>query len=217
MKKILFVSLLLFTACSNSNVSSQKIDLYKDIPVKNDINGVSIESSSVNTKNVDNYLFRDDTIYVDLRYYSWVIRDGHIGGFSFYSFYEFFASMEDTDNDNRLFSYKKESPICKVGSFTPNYVESEFMLNNLFPKDKNIFAISQSGLECTYFFNLLIQYGYDSSKLYNIGGFSNGTGLYNVAYINIDNPKHLVEGNPLLDIDKIDVTFDFMKELTPID
>ena len=75
--------------------------------------------------------------------------------------------------DNRLFKMKNEmGKIGQVGNFVPNYEESEFVLNELFPKDKNIFAISIEGSECIYFLNLLIQYGYDPAKLFNIGGFS---------------------------------------------
>lgn len=219
MKKIILLFLLTLTGCFNSSNSSLEVEKnpYENIPVKNEPDGFTIEASSVNTRNIDNYLFRDDTMYVDLRYYSWVLSQGHIAGFSFFPFYELIAAMDNSENDNKLFSYKKESPICEVGSFSPNYEESEFLLYNLFPKDKYIFAISQSGLECVYFFNLLVQYGYDASKLYNIGGFSNGTGLYNIAYIDLENPRYLVKGNPILDGSIKDITYDFMNGLTPLE
>lgn len=229
MKKILLLTLLLLAGCNGNNSNSS--NLYENIPEKIEVNGVSIEASSVNTKNIDNYLFRDDTVYVDLRPYSEVVKEGHIAGFSFYPYYELIATFEGYEEsikneageviekipqDNRLFKYKLESPVCKVGDFSPNYEESIFLLNELFPKDKYIFAISQSGLECHYFFNLLIQYGYDVSKLYNIGGFAIGTGFHNIAYKNIDDPKHLVPGNPLIDHEVQNITFDFMRDLTPI-
>lgn len=218
MKKILLVLFLLLGGCANSSNSSSDINTnpYENIPIKNDVNGFRIEDSPVNTRNIDYYMFRDDTVYVDLRYYSWVLSDGHIAGFSFYPFYELIASMENSETDNKLFAYKKQSPICDVGSFYPNYEESELLLNELFPKDKYIFAISQSGLECNYLFNLLLQYDYDPSKLYNIGGFSRGTGFYNVAYKDLDNPKYLVKGNAFLDNNIKDITYDFMVGLTPI-
>ena len=73
MKKFLLLlsSTLLLTGCFNNSNE----DLYKDIPVKNDINGVTIEASSVNTQNIDNYLFRDDTVYVDLRPYNEIAKE----------------------------------------------------------------------------------------------------------------------------------------------
>lgn len=221
MKKFLLLlsSTLLLTGCFNNSNE----DLYKDIPVKNDINGVTIEASSVNTQNIDNYLFRDDTVYVDLRPYNEIAKEGHIAGFSFFPYYDLIATMEGTSDskgnpkDNRLFKMKNDRGMLgQIGNFEPNYVESEQVINKLFPKDKYIFAITISNNECMYFLNLLIQYGYNPAMLYNIGGFSIGTGFYNIAYKNIENPKYLVEGNPLIDTSEDSITFNFMKDLTPL-
>ena len=221
MKKIILIllSILMFTGCFNGYDGSK----VKPIPEKYDVRGVNIESSSITTKNIDEYLFREDSVYVDLRPYSEIVREGHIAGFSFYPFYDFIASLENTKDsegnpyDNRLFVMEnKKGMIGQIGTFSPNYEESELILNKLFSKDKYIFAITISCNETMYFFNLLIQYGYDSSKLYNVGGFSIGTGFENIAYINIDNPKYLVKGNPTIGSIEDNTTFDFMNELTPI-
>ena len=144
MKKIILLFLLTLTGCFNSSNSSLEVEKnpYENIPVKNEPDGFTIEASSVNTRNIDNYLFRDDTMYVDLRYYSWVLSQGHIAGFSFFPFYELIAAMDNSENDNKLFSYKKESPICEVGSFSPNYEESEFLLYNLFPVESHTIQLS---------------------------------------------------------------------------
>lgn len=222
MKKNVFLtgilSLFLIVGCNGNTVNN-----YDVIPEKLEVNSVNIEASSINTQNIDNYLFRDDVVYVDLRSYSEIAKEGHIAGFSFYPYYDFIATMEGTKDedgnpkDNRLFRMKNEmGKLGTVGNFIPNYEESEDVLYELFPKDKYIFAITISNNECMYFLNLLIQYGYDASKLYNIGGFSIGTGLKNVAYKSIDNPKYLVEGNPLLSTTNQNHTFDFMSNLTPI-
>lgn len=213
MKKILLFMLFLLTIVSCGNTK-------QGIPSKKNNQSVAIVDSGVNTSNIDEYLFRDDVIYVDLRPYSWVAKDGHIAGFSFYPFYDLIAHRNYTD---RLFMmdtvYSEDGNKIiggEVGTFTPNFIESEIVINNIFPKDKYIFAISQSGLESCYFLNLLIQLGYDSSKLYNIGGFSISTGFDNLAYISIENPKYLVKGNPIL-TDVPNVTFNFKDNLTPID
>ena len=221
MKKIYlsFLSLsLLFTGCQNKVVED-----FSSIPEKININGTSIEDSSVTTKNIDNYLFRDDVVYVDLRPYAEIVKEGHIAGFGFYPFYDLIATMEGSkeengsSKDNRLFYMKNEKGMLgMIGNFEPNYEESEQILNVLFPKDKYIFAITISCNESIYFLNLLVQYGYDPGKLYNIGGFSIGTGLNNVAYKSIENPKYLVKGNPLIPTTGQNITFDFMKGLTPI-
>ena len=213
MKKVLlFLVFFLLVGCS-------KTPDYSIIPEKKDPKSVAIIDSGVTTKNINNYLFREDTIYVDLRPYSWILRDGHIAGFGFYPFYDLIAHRQEED---RLFSmdvvYNEDgSKILggAVGSFSANYEESAMVINKLFPKDKYIFAISQSGLECCYFLNLLIQLDYDPAKLYNVGGFSISTGFENTAYIDIENPIYLVEGNLLIS-SNINETFDFMQELTPI-
>ena len=212
MKKILLFMLFLLTIVSCGNTK-------QGIPSKKNNQSVAIVDSGVNTSNIDEYLFRDDVIYVDLRPNSWVAKDGHIAGFSFYPFYDLIAHRNYTD---RLFMmdtvYSEDGNKIiggEVGTFIPNFVESEIVINNIFPKDKYIFAISQSGLESCYFLNLLIQLGYDSSKLYNIGGFSISTGFENLAYISIENPKYLVKGNPIL-TDVPNVTFNFKDSLTPI-
>lgn len=221
MKKILLSLLtisLLFTGCSSGGEND-----FTYIPEKINAEGTSIEASSVTTKNIDNYLFRDDVIYVDLRPYAEIISEGHIAGFSFYPFYDFIATIDGAKDenknpkDNRLFKMKNESGrLGSVGNFIPTYEESEFILNDLFPKDKYIFAITISCNESVYFLNLLKQYGYDPAKLYNIGGFSINTGLENKAYKNIDDPMHLVDGNPYIQAVGKYETFDFMKGLTPI-
>lgn len=212
MKKIIlfFLFCFLLISCSNN----------KNIPSKINANSVAINDSGVNTSNIDDYLFRKDVVYVDLRPYSWVAKDGHIAGFSFFPFYDLIAHRK---NDDRLFKmdvvYKDDGNKIlggEIGSFTPNFMESEMVINRLFPKDKYIFTISQSGLEGCYFLNLLIQLGYEPSKLYNVGGFSISTGFENLAYTSIENPKYLVKGNPIL-TDVQDITFDFMKNLTPIE
>lgn len=223
LKRITLFSLVLslFVSCSGYESSSE--NLYENIPVKNDIDGVSIEASSVNTQNIDNYLFREDVVYVDLRPYAEIMKQGHIAGFSFYPFYEFIATNEVAKDENgnpinnRLFSMKDErGKMGQVGNFVPNYVESEQILYSFFPKDKYIFALTISCNESMYFLNLLKQYDYNPAHLYNIGGFSIGTGLENKAYINIDNPKYLVRGNGFLQSYSGYTTFDFMKDLTPI-
>lgn len=220
-KKIILsgISFFLLIGC----FGCKQTENYSEIPLKNDPQGVTIESSSINTKNIDNYLFRDDVVYVDLRAYAEIAKEGHIAGFSFYPFYDFIASSEGTKDyngilmDNRLFKMKNEfGKLGTVGNFEPNYEESEQILNSLFPKEKYIFAITISCNESVYFLNLLKQYGYDPSKLYNIGGFSIGTGFENIAYVDNESPKYLVKGNPFVNSIGQNITFDFMKDLTPI-
>ena len=83
-KKIILsgISFFLLIGC----FGCKQTENYSKIPLKNDPQGVSIEASSVNTQNIDNYLFRDDVVYVDLRPYAEIAKEGHIAGFGFYPF-----------------------------------------------------------------------------------------------------------------------------------
>lgn len=215
MKKILLglLSMLLISGCSNSS------NKYQNVPSKDNPSSTVAYESSVTTRNIDNYLFRDDSIYVDLRPYSWIAKDGHIAGFAFYPFYDFIASNTSTDT---LYSFKKITKpdgsiilLGDEGSFSANYVESEMLLNRYFPKDKNIFAISQSGLESIYFLNLLKQLGYDASKLYNIGGFMISPGFEVPAYNTYPDAKYKVAGNP--DLEYSNNSFTTFSELTKLE
>lgn len=209
---VLLLSIML-TSCGTSNK-------YKELEVPSKINpaGISALDSSVTTTNIEDYLFREDSQYIDLRPYSWVIKDGHIAGFEFFPFYDFLAHNAKKD---RLFTFSNKNEagetlvLGDVGTFSPNYVESVSLLNRYFSVDKNIFVISQSGLEGCYFINLLVQYGYDCSKLYNVGGYSISPGLGHIPYISIENPKYKVEGNKLID-SQINEEFNPFSELTPI-
>lgn len=207
---VLLLSLLL-TSCNTSNK-------YKEVPVKINPTGISALDSSVTTENIENYLFREDCQYIDLRPYSWVIKEGHIAGFEFFPFYDFLAHNAKSD---RLFTFGNKSEtgeslvLGDIGTFSPNYVESVSLLKRYFNENKNIFIISQSGLESCYFINLLIQYGYDSSKLYNIGGYSISPGFGCIPYLGIENPKYKVDGNKLID-SQLNETLNPFSELTPL-
>jgi hypothetical protein len=103
------------------------------------------------------------------------------------------------------------------GSFTPNYIESEQIITSIFPKNKIIFAISESGDVSTYFFRLLHQLGYDPSLLYNIGGYDNNAG-FQIAYRNLEGAKYKVNGNGI--VSGVQVYYSYEKiinSLTPIE
>lgn len=183
-------------------------EVEKKIPKKVNPEGFSVRDSSIQPHNLDEYLFIDDVMYVDVRPYNSIIKYGYVAGFQFVPYYDIIASRI---NDKTLFEMTQSG---QVGEFLPNFVESEQYLNYLFPKDKKILAISEEGSECSYLFNLLKQYGYEPANLYNVGGFANNSGFI-LAYRNLDNPQNLVPGNPI----SIEFTIDykFAEKLTPID
>ena len=157
-----------------------------------------MSESPITPQNIDSYLFRKDCIYVDLRSSQTFYSEGHIAGFTNIPYYNYLAGYP---NDNKsLFKMTRKDGVVlgAKDSFAPNYEESESIIFETFPKDKNIIAISTAGVESCYFLNLLFQLGYNPEKLYNAGSFTNGMGN-DIAYRTYKNARHLVKGIPLVD------------------
>ena len=195
MKKfIILLSLFLLVSCSQGGNSSSIPEV---VPPK--VNAENLDVDVINTTNLDDYLFRDDVFYVDLRYYSWVLKYGYIAGFSFIPYYSFIAVKSETSTNALFRQAKTETALSgDVGSFKPVYVESVNILKNLFPQDKKIFLVSESGLESYYMAALLTQYGYETKNIYNVGGVSNQFGPY-PAYKKVG--KYFVPGNKFVEQD----------------
>jgi rhodanese-related sulfurtransferase len=69
-------------------------------------------------------------------------------------------------------SYTGETLFKKVnGKYIPNYKESVKILEDLFPKDKNIFLMCGGGGYAGMTKNLLVSLGWDENKIWNVGGF----------------------------------------------
>ena len=208
MKKILLIVsfCLVLGGCSSNTTSNGDVtvdvpvpEISNELPVKESPNSTSPLDSPITVTNIDEFLFRNDTFYVDTRDASQIVEEGFIAGFTNIPFYEVLVSLKQ--KDQVLFTMKKMTDdngkvtvlLGDVGSFVPNYKESEQIIKEIFPKDKNIIFFSTAGVEATYLMNLLIQLGYDSSKLYNAGHFSNSMGK-NVAYREYKDAKYYVEG-----------------------
>jgi len=213
MKKITILILTIFLiACSNNVQEEIKL------PTKEKPESTKMTDSPLSSKNIDEYLFIDDVMYVDTRYFNQFINEGHIAGFINISFHEMIATFEK--KNNVLFTMNKIrdnngnviANVGDIGSFKPNYEESIELLKSIFPIDKQIVFIASAGVESSYMMNLLIQYGYDASKLYNAGAFSNSLGN-NVAYRDLNDKKYYVEP---IDVYEINFTINW-GELTPIE
>ncbi len=70
-----------------------------------------------------------------------------------------------------------------VESITANYEESMYILEEIFPKDKAIFLMCGGGGYAWMTKQILVKLGYDSSKVYNIGGFWAYTGNHKVNLV----------------------------------
>ena len=209
MKKILLLVMVIFFVIGCK--SNEKVQISpKDSETDN-----SVITSPINPYNLDDYMFRNDIQYVDLRSSRFVLEEGYVAGFQFIPFYNIIASFS---GEGTLFKMERKKDddgnnvyAGQIGGFTALYEESESIIKSLFEEDKYIFLISQAGSESSYLINLLIQLGYDGNLLYNVGGVSNSEGVE--GYRNIKDNKYYVQGcsgfNPV-------ITYDFLTNLTPI-
>lgn len=215
MKKIIPVLLVvLLCACSKEIVQEEQ--QITSLPIKDDPNSTMMSESPLSSLNIDDYLFLDNVMYVDTRSPQMFLEEGHIAGFVNIPYYEGVCCHEQ--KDGILFTMDKIRnddgsfiAMGNTGSFKPNYKESIQILYDTFPKDKQIVFIASAGVESCYLMNLLIQYGYDASLLYNAGAFSNTLGK-NIAYKDLDNKKHFIEP---IDSFKVNNIIDW-GELTPL-
>ena len=204
-RKILMITALALTACTApaSPVQTAAPAVPETTPAAVTLPAKPVPESAVaadsplNALNIDNYLFLDGVRYFDLRSAGQMYSEGAIAGFLNIPFYDVIVSWQRQENvlfTMQKSSENKETYLGGVGTFSPNYEESETILYEIFPHDNDIVFISTAGVEAAYMINLLIQYGYDPAKLYNAGTFTNGIGD-TVAYR--DYPEHRFYIEPL--------------------
>ena len=70
-----------------------------------------------------------------------------------------------------------------IESISENYEESMYVLEEIFPKDKLIFLMCGGGGYAWMTKQILVKLGYDSTKVYNIGGFWAYTGNHKVELV----------------------------------
>ena len=136
---------------------------------------------NINEETIDKYLNREDSVYRDVRMlvdpgnYEAIDGDsklsGFIKGFEVISLPYIIPvsglpeEVGDTYIGDTLFS------IDENGKYVPNYEESMSILEYVFPKDKNIFLICGGGGYAGMTKKMLVSLGWDSNKIYNVGGY----------------------------------------------
>jgi len=135
---------------------------------------------NVNESTIDKYLYRDDSVYYDVRMledpanYEEIGGDrylsGLVDGFEVVS-YPYLVNVEglpeavgSTYTGKTLFTQKD-------GKYTANYKESQKILEDLFPKDKNIFLMCGGGGYSGMTKNMLTSLGWNGDKIYVVGGY----------------------------------------------
>jgi hypothetical protein len=181
MKKIMGIILLLtmalvLTACSGT----AQAKLPAPSPDPESPFGVDL---NINVGTIDNYVGRDDVAYRDMRMLFDPADYEAIGGNSVLTQtvegfrivpYPYLASLpplpvEGAYSGDTLYTLTWDEN-GNVASATPNYVESQTIMEDLFPKDKAIFLMCGAGGYAGMTKGLLAYLGWDPNKIYNIGG-----------------------------------------------
>ena len=137
-------------------------------------NDYSAACSSITSANFDDYAQMEDVVYVDLRNEADYTKS-HLHGFSMI---EFFASIYGTGN--QLFVQSNGAD-----NYTARYAESVEILEAIFPKDKTILLMCQSGGRVVHMMKIMEKYGWNMKNVYNIGGMNQ----YSTSDFKIDNFK----------------------------
>ncbi|MGI6767966.1 MAG: hypothetical protein ACOX43_02560 [Bacilli bacterium] len=146
---------------------------------------------NINVDTIDKYLGRKDTVYRDMRMLVDPANFEKIGGDRYLSGYikgfevipyPYLAPVTGLPEEvgegylgNSLFS------INDNGDYIPNYEESLLLLEEIFPKDKNIFVICGAGGYAMLTKEMLIKLGWDADKIWNVGCYWNYQGVNNVV------------------------------------
>ncbi len=216
------ISFFVFTVKPNLTKAPAEQSL-PEIPKPEVTGGVRGElgiDKNVNEATIDQYLGRADSIYRDMRMLEDPANYEAINGDRFLSgFVEGFEvvplpylmpvtglpeAVGDTYTGKTLFGLSED------GSYVANYNESMTILEELFPKDKNIFLMCGGGGYAGMTKNLLVSLGWDGDKIWNTGGYWYYEGEHNVQVKQTDE-----QGNVTYDFDLVKYhDIDFTK-LTP--
>lgn len=145
---------------------------------------------NIDETTIDKYLGRKDSVYRDMRMlkdpgnYEAIGGDSYLSGFvnGFEVVpYPYLVNVSglpeevgDTYTGKTLFTEDKD------GNLTANYAESMQILEDLFPKDKNVFLMCGGGGYAGMTKAMLVKLGWDADKIYNVGGYWNYDGKNNV-------------------------------------
>lgn len=173
-KILLIISILFICGCSSKNI------LPKPEATGGERGKLGIDKN-INESNIDKYLNRSDSVYMDMRMLKDEADYEAIGGDSYLSGYingfeilplPYIINVSglpeevgSTYSGNTLFSYSEDGKIIN------NYEESMDILEYFFPKDKNIFLVCGGGGYAGMMKNLLIDLGWNKDKIYNVGGY----------------------------------------------
>lgn len=120
--------------------------------------------SSIGVENLEQYLNRDDVVYIDLRdFKDYTMK--HFRNFEVVPYFAFIFNAEAHTDATKVQLYGGT-----IAAPVSVYEESDDLLEAIFPKDKTIFLMCQSGGRVAQMMKILEVKGYDMKKIYNVGG-----------------------------------------------
>ena len=180
MKKYIVSFCLVIVSCLVTYVLCNRTSKLPVPEITSGLRGEFGIDKNINEETIDKYLGRSDSVYRDMRMLKDPGNYEAIGGDSYLSgFIKGFevvpypylvnvtglpSEVGDTYTGDTLFTFEN-------GVYRANYEESLEILEYLFPRDKYIFLICGGGGYAGMTKSLLVNLGWDSNKIYNVGGF----------------------------------------------
>jgi rhodanese-related sulfurtransferase len=118
----------------------------------------------ITMENLDDFMFRDDVQYIDLRNYQARYSSGYIENFDIIPFFDYL--------DNRVFDRHD------IYEFSPDQLLNENEMYRLFDQEKIIFLYADGCIRSGYIKDILDYLGYD--KVFSLGGYFEYDGEYKV-------------------------------------
>lgn len=223
-KKIIIILSLLLTLLLGGVISYFifKEEGLKELPlpeVTGGERGLLGIDKNINEEVLDDYLFRSDIVYRDMRMlkdpgnYEAIGGDSYLSGFvkGFevvpYPLLTEVKGLPEIVGD----SYTGKTLFKEVdGKYVANYEESMDYLEYYFPKDKIIFLMCGGGGYAGMTKNFLVSLGWDENKIYDVGGYWYYNGKNNVQV------KRTVNNKTIYDFYKVtyhDIDFSNLTEV----
>ena len=173
--------------------TTKKIDALPDLPTPELSDGQRGElgiDKNVNESTIDKYLNRPDSVYIDVRMLEDPAKYEEIGGDSYLSGmiegfevapYPYLVNVTGLPEEVGSTYTGKTLYTEKDGKYTANFKESKQILEDIFPKDKNLFLICGGGGYSGMTKKMLTALGWDENKIYVVGGYWYYEGQYSVT------------------------------------
>ncbi len=173
---------------ADATETTQAGDLPAPLVDENDEAPYAATNSSITVDNLDEYLNRDDVVYIDIRDYEDYTKK-HFKNFEVIPYFGYIFNEEANTNPEmiQLYGGTPEEPV-------EVYEQSDSLLNAMFPQDETLFIMCEKGGRVTQLMQILDARGYDMSKIYNVGGVGQYTDAKYDEYLT-DTYEFTVEGN----------------------